>query len=116
MQEMDPRVFLAVFHEWLGPWLWVLLIAAGVLVLAFLAVLLRERGRACRRLCRAQWFAIPGGVLAVVALLWLSSARLSDLAAPIDWLLLEATFLGGLVASSMVVVVVTAVVDIFRLR
>ena len=40
MKEIDPLVFLAVFQEMLGPWLWVLLGLAALTTVAFIWLLL----------------------------------------------------------------------------
>ena len=50
MKELDPMVFLAVFQEMLGAWLWIWLILGAVAAVAFVALLLRERRIVSRRL------------------------------------------------------------------
>jgi hypothetical protein len=50
MKELDPLVFLAVFQEMLGLWLWVMLLAGVVGAVAFVMLLVRERGIVSRRL------------------------------------------------------------------
>ena len=50
MKELDPLVFLSVFQEMLGFWLWIMLAAAAVGLVAFVALLVRERSLVSRRL------------------------------------------------------------------
>ena len=116
MQEMDPKVFLAVFQEMFGLWLWVGVALLALLGLALIVVLVRERGLVGRRLLQAQWAAVPGGFLAIAILIWMSSSRITDMGTPVDWLLLEAVFLGGLVLTTMVVYVGLACTRGCRLR
>lgn len=99
MQELDPMVFLAVFQEMLGPMLWVLLLAAVVAVLAFVALLLRERGIVSRRLVHAELLGLLGGGVALVIMAKVSSSGFTDAGGPADWFLIALVYGVGAVAT-----------------
>lgn len=99
MQELDPMVFLAVFQEMLGPLLWVMLLVAVVAVIAFLALVLRERGIASRRLVRAELLGLMGGGVALVIMARVSSSGFTDAGGPADWFLIALVYGMGAVAT-----------------
>ena len=78
MKELDPMVFLAVFQEMLGPMLWVMLFAALAAVVAFVALVMREKGIVSRRLVRAVLLGLIGGVVALVIMARVSSSGFTD--------------------------------------
>ncbi len=97
MKELDPLVFLAVFEEMLGAWLWVGLAGAAVALAAFLYVLLRDRGFRPRRLVWSEVVAVFGGVAAVLIMQRVTHSGFSDIGGPIDWVLGIAIFATGAV-------------------
>lgn len=99
MKELDPMVFLAVFQEMLGPMLWVMLLAALGAVLAFVALLVRERGVVSRRLVRAELLGLLGGVVALVIMAQVSSSGFTDAGGPADWFLIALVYGVGAVAT-----------------
>ncbi len=99
MQELDPMVFLAVFQEMLGPMLWVMLLAAVVAVVAFAALVLRERGIVSRRLVHAELLGLLGGGVALVIMAKVSSSGFTDAGGPADWFLIALVYGVGLVAT-----------------
>ena len=113
MQELDPMVFLAVFQEMLGPMLWVMLVAAVVAVVAFLALVLRERGIVSRRLVHAELLGLLGGGVALVIMAKVSSSGFTDAGGPADWFLIALVYGVGLVAT---VILTYAVMGWFGLR
>lgn len=101
MKELDPLVFLAVFQEMLGPWLWVMLILAIGGVSAFVAVVLRDGGLVSRRLVAAELAGLAGGVLALVIMARVSSSGFTDAGGPADWFLIAAVFGVGLALTTV---------------
>lgn len=97
MKELDPLVFLAVFEEMLGAWLWVGLTGAAVALLAFLYVLLRDRGFRPRRLVWSEVAAMLGGVAAVLIMQRVTHSGFGDIGGPIDWVVGIAIFAAGAV-------------------
>ncbi len=102
MKELDPLVFLAVFHEMLGPWLWVLLGLAALTTAAFIVLLLRQRSIASRLLVRAQLLGLVGGGLALVLMAGVSSSGFTDAAGPADWILITLVFALGAIGATIV--------------
>ncbi len=103
MKELDPLVFVAVFQEMMGFWLWLLL--ALFVVTAFLLVrLLRlEGGIRSTRVVRSQLMGLLGGVVALVVMALISSSGFTDAGGPADWFLIALVYGFGFVASSVMV-------------
>jgi len=101
MKELDPLVFLAVFQEMLGPWLWVMLALAAAGLAAFARVLLRERHVVSRRLVRAELLGLVGGVVALVIMAQVSSSGFTDAGGPADWFLIALVYGAGAVATTV---------------
>ncbi|MBA4262596.1 MAG: hypothetical protein C0443_11435 [Comamonadaceae bacterium] len=99
MKELDPMVFLAVFQEMLGPMLWVMLLVALGAVVAFVALLVREKGVVSRRLVRAELLGLVGGVVALVIMAQVSSSGFTDAGGPADWFLIALVYGVGAVAT-----------------
>jgi hypothetical protein len=99
MKELDPLVFVFVFQEMLGVWLWVMLAAAVVGLVAFVALLLRERRLVSRRLVLAEVLGLFGGGVALVIMARVSSSGFTDAGGPADWFLIALVYGVGLVAT-----------------
>ena len=99
MKELDPLVFIAVFQEMLGPMLWVILLVGVMGALAFLTLLVRERGLVSRRLVYAEVLGLFGGGLALVIMAKVSSSGFTDAGGPADWILIALVYGVGLVAT-----------------
>ena len=99
MKDLDPLVFLAVFQEMLGPLLWILLLLGVVGLVAFLTLLVRERGLVSRRLIYAEVLGLFGGGLALVIMAKVSSSGFTDAGGPADWFLIALVYGVGLVAT-----------------
>jgi hypothetical protein len=95
MKELDIGTFIAVFHEMLGPWLYVAAAAAAVATLAFLWVLVRDRGLVSGRLVWSEVLGVGGGVAAVLIMHAVTSSGFRDIGGPIDWVLTALIFLAG---------------------
>lgn len=103
MKELDPWIFLAVFHEMLGPLLWVLILAAVLGIAAFVAVLVKERKIVSRRLVRAELAGLFGGALALVLMAKVSSSGFTDAGGPADWFLIALVFGVGLAVTTILI-------------
>lgn len=101
MKELDVFVFLSVFHEMLGPLLWVMLVLAGGGVLAFLSLLVKEKGLVSRRLVQAELLGVLGGGLALVIMAKVSSSGFTDAGGPADWFLIAVVYGVGLVGTAI---------------
>ncbi len=101
MKELDPFVLLAVFQEMLGPLLWLLLAVVVLGLMAFVALLVRERGLVSRRLVRSQALGLIGAGLALVLMAQVSSSGFTDAGGPADWFLIALVFGLGLAGSTI---------------
>jgi hypothetical protein len=103
MKELDPMVFLAVFQEMLGFWLWVLVLVGVVGAAAFVALLVRERGVVSRRLVQSELLGLLGGGVALVIMAQVSSSGFTDAGGPADWFLIAVVYGVGLAATTVLV-------------
>lgn len=101
MKDLDIKTLLAVFQEMLGWTLWPLIALAVLATLAFLFVLLRDRGVVPRRLVWAEALGVAGGVAAVMVMFAVTNSGLGDLGGPVDWLLVVAIFAMGLIGTAI---------------
>ncbi|MCU0985348.1 MAG: DUF5368 domain-containing protein [Acetobacteraceae bacterium] len=99
MKELDIGTLIAVFHEMLGPWLYVAAAAAVIATLAFLWVLVRDRGIVSGRLIWSEVLGIAGGVAAVLVMHAVTNSGFRDIGGPIDWVLTALIFLAGAVGT-----------------
>jgi hypothetical protein len=113
MKELDPLVFLAVFHEMLGFWLWVFALIGILSVAGFVRVLTREGGIVSRRLVHSELWGLLGGAIALVIMAKASSSGFTDAGGPADWFLICLVYGAGFVAS---VVIVYTVLGLLRPR
>lgn len=102
MKELDPHTLLVVFQEMLGAMLWPLAAVLVLGTLAFLLLVLRERGLRSRRLVRAQALGLPGGAVALWIMASVSSSGFTDAGGPADWLLIALVFTLGAVGAIIV--------------
>ncbi|MBL8432358.1 MAG: DUF5368 domain-containing protein [Dechloromonas sp.] len=103
MKELDPLVFLVVFQEMLGPLLWLMIAVVVVGTAAFVALLLKERTINSKRLVRAEFAGLLGGVLALVLMARVSSSGFTDAGGPADWFLIALVFGLGLAGTAILV-------------
>lgn len=103
MKELDPMVFLAVFQEMLGFWLWVFVLVGVVGAVAFVALLVRERGVVSRRLVQSELLGLLGGGVALIIMAKVSSSGFTDAGGPADWFLIAMVYGGGLAATTVLV-------------
>lgn len=114
MQELDPLMFLAVFQEMLGPLLWVLVVASATATVAFVTLLVREKGIVSSRLVRAEIAGVFGGGLALVLMAQVSSSGFTDAGGPADWFLIGLVYGAGLIGTIILFYSVVGVVSLFR--
>jgi hypothetical protein len=101
MKDLDIATLLAVFQEMLGWTLWPLIALAVLATLAFLFVLLRDRGVVPRRLVWAEALGVAGGVTPVMVMFAVTNSGLGDLGGPVDWLLVVGIFAMGLIGTAI---------------
>jgi Family of unknown function (DUF5368) len=95
MKDLDLSVFLSVFQEMLGPFMWVLFAVAVVGLAAFAYVLIRDRGLSSRRFLLAEIAGVIGGFVALSIMWSVTHSGLSDIGGPIDWVLVAVIWIVG---------------------
>jgi hypothetical protein len=108
MKDLDPFVFIAVFQEMLGWLFWPLVIFIVLGAVAFLAVLIRDRGINARRLVFAELVGVAGGFVGIWLMLAITNSQLKDMGGPIDWLLVAAIWVAGAIGATVVAYIVLA--------
>lgn len=101
MKQLDLATIAAVMQEMLGLALWPLLALAAAVPLGVLAVLLRDRGLRPARLIWAQAIGLPGGVAALLLLLWVTDSQIGDIGGPIDWFVVAGVVLAGAIGTAL---------------
>jgi hypothetical protein len=99
MKELDPWVFLAVFQEMLGPWLWIGLSAAVIVFVLFIRILMKERHVVSRRLVQSELAGLVGGGVALIVMAEVSSSGFTDAAGPADAILIALVYAAGFVVT-----------------
>ena len=107
MKELDLFILLAVFQEMLGPLLWILLAVVILGLVAFVVLLVREKGLVSRRVVRSEALGIVGGALALVLMAKVSSSGFTDAGGPADWFLIALVFGAGLLGSTILIYTLT---------
>ena len=103
MNELDPIILFYVFQEMLGtPLLVALLTIIVVGTLAFVSLLVREKGVIATRMVRSQILGVLGGVLALVLMARVSSSGFTDAGGPADWFLIALVFGCGLIGTTAI--------------
>lgn len=103
MKELDISVFIAVFQEMLGAWLWVLLLAIIVSAGLFIWLLVREKGMLFKRFVWSQGIGLVGGVIALFVMTKVSSSGFTDAGGPADWFLIALVYGIGFIVSTVAV-------------
>jgi len=101
MKDLDLWVFISVFQEMLGPFLWLLIGLAVSGLTLFLAIVLRERGLSSRRLVWAELVGIAGGVIALLIMWVVTHSGIGDAGGPIDWVLIAAIWTVGAIGTAI---------------
>jgi hypothetical protein len=92
-------VFVSVFQEMLGFWLWAMLLGALAVVLAFVFLVVWEKTIVSRRLVHAELLGLLGGGPTLVIMAQVSSSGFTDAGGPADWFLIVLVYGVGLVAT-----------------
>lgn len=116
MKELTLPTLYAVFQEMLGIWLWPLILICIFGTLSFFMLVVYEKRIATRRLRVSQLIGLLGGVLALFIMFKLSYSSLSDVGGAIDVLLLLMTYVGGFVATTIILYTVIGWVKAFSVR
>lgn len=96
MQELTLGTLIAVFEEIFGTTLFWSMVVFGVLVaVAFIYILIRDRGISSSRLVRAELVAPVGAVGAVLFVQYMTSSGFSDIGGPIDVIVLVVIAVAG---------------------
>jgi hypothetical protein len=114
MKDLDLFVFVAVFQEMLGPFLWIGLGAGALLLIAFAGVLLRERGVGAARLVWSELVGLVGGVVAILVMQAVTHSGFADIGGPIDWVLVAAIWIAGFIIATMAAYVGFALLGLGR--
>jgi hypothetical protein len=101
MKDLDLATLVAVFQEMLGWTLWVGVALSVVATLAFVYVLLRDRGVVPGRMVRAELVGVLGGIGAVATMFLVTNSAPRDMGGPIDWLLAVGIFVMGLIGATI---------------
>ena len=102
MKDYDLLVFLAVFEEMLGLWLYVIPAVAVLVLIALVNLVRRESGIVSKRLVRAEILGFFGGFFALAIMAKVSSSGFTDAGGPADWFLIFGVYGAGLIATTVV--------------
>jgi len=115
MKELTFSTMIAVFEEIFGPLLfWAMVVLALLGLMAFVYMLIRDRGLRALPFVRAEVVGLVGGVLAVWFVLFMTSSRITHLGGPIDLITVLLIWAVGAVGTVMVAYVVQGL--LFRRR
>ncbi|MBN9888591.1 DUF5368 domain-containing protein [Salipiger abyssi] len=104
MQELTFGTLIAVFEEIFGQALfWAMVVVAGLITLAYLYVLIRDRAVSWHKFLWAQLSMPVGAVLAVWFVLFETRSSLADIGGPIDVILLLAIAVAGAIGLAILV-------------
>lgn len=107
MQELTFGTLIAVFEEMFGTGLfWAMVVLAGLGLLAFLFVLLRERTFVSSRFLRAELVGLVGGFLAILFVQYITSSGFSDIGGPVDLIVVALIWIAGAIGTVMAAYVV----------
>jgi hypothetical protein len=107
MKDLTLETLVAVFQEMFGiAWWWAIVIVSAIGALAFLFVLIRDRGVLSKRFVKAELLAPVGGIGAVAFTKYFTDSSFGSLfGGPIDWIVVVGVFAlgaGGAVVISYV--------------
>ena len=96
MEDMTLSTLLAVFEEMFGPALfWVMVAVAALVTLAFLYVVIRDRGIRAAYFLRAELLAPVGGLGAIMFVQWMTNSGFRDVGGPLDVLMVAMIGIAG---------------------
>lgn len=104
MKELTFETLIAVFEEIFGRSLfWAMVLAAGVVTLAYLYVLIRDRAVSWRKFLLAQLSMPFGALAAVVFVQAMTNSHLRDIGGPVDVIVLMGVAGMGAVGAAILV-------------
>lgn len=111
MENASLGMFIAVFEEMFGKWLfWGLMAAAIIVTVLYFYVLIRDRGVSWRKFLLAQ-LSMPVGAVAALVFLWqITHSRLSDIGGPIDVIVLLGVAALGAVGMAVAVYTIQSLI------
>lgn len=108
MKDLTLGMLIAVFEEMFGPALfWLLVAAAAVLSIVFVWLVVRDRAGFSIRFLRAELSAPIGALAAILFVHFITNSGFTDIGGPIDVIVLIGIGLGGAVASTILVYILT---------
>lgn len=104
MQNVEPTMFVTVLYEMLGSVLWVIVVGSIVVAtLAFLGLLIRDRGLVSRRFVVSELAGVTGGFGAVLFMQLITHSGLADVGGAVDRLLVVSIWLIGAIGTTVIV-------------
>ncbi|MEM1429342.1 MAG: DUF5368 domain-containing protein [Pseudomonadota bacterium] len=117
MQELTFETMLAVFEEVFGPGLfWAMVAVAGLITLAYLYVLIRDRAVSWRKFLWAQLSMPVGAVAAVLFVQAMTDSGFGDIGGPIDVIVLLLVATLGAIGMAILVYTLEALIGSRRTR
>lgn len=115
MKDLTFGTLLAVFEEIFGSGLfWAMVLAAGLVTVAYLFVLVRDRSMSMRRFLLAQISMPFGAVAAVLFVQSITNSHLRDIGGPIDVIVLLMVAAMGAMGAAILTYVIQSL--LFRSR
>jgi hypothetical protein len=107
MEQLSFSTLIAVFEEMFGRGLfWSLVTLAIAFTLGFLYLVARDRGLKAGRFVRDEFFAIFGGIAAVLFVQMITSSGFSDLGGPVDIIVVAGIWIAGAVGTLITIYVI----------
>jgi NADH:ubiquinone oxidoreductase subunit K len=112
MKDLTLQTLLAVFEEMFGPTLfWTMMALAGLVTLAYLIVLVRDRAVSWRKFLLAQLSMPVGAVAAVAFVFWITRSGLGDIGGAIDLIMVLGIAAAGAVGFAILVYTVQSLLQ-----
>ncbi len=103
MKDFTPSVIFAIAEEVLGVSLWVFLVLAFVVLIAFVIALMRQRGFRGPAARVATWTGVIAGVIAAAMAPFATQAGFANLSGALDWALLALAGLGAMLSLTVLI-------------
>ena len=111
MKDLTFSTLIAVFEEIFGQALfWAMVVAAGLVTLAYFYVLIRDRHVSWRKFLLAQLAMPVGAVAAVWFVMAMTHSELANIGGPIDVIVLLGVAVGGAIGAAILVYTVQSLV------
>ena len=111
MQELTLGTLIAVLEEIFGPTLfWAMVVVAGLITVAYLYVLVRDRAVSWRKFLLAQLSMPIGAVAAVLFVQQVTHSGFGDIGGPIDLMVLLGIAVAGAIGMAILVYTVQSLV------